>query len=86
MNEFLLEITTPEGNVFSGQAVQISVRSVAGELAIMAGHVPFVATLVASECRVYMPDGEKKNATYEGGLLVVTKEKATMITPSFKWN
>ena len=85
MNEFLLEITTPEGNVFSGQTVQISVRSVAGELAVMAGHVPFVATLVAGECRVYMPDGEKKNATYGGGLLVVTKEKTTMITPSFEW-
>lgn len=85
MNEFLLEITTPDGNVFNDKTVQVSVRSVEGELAVMAGHVPFVATLVAGECRVYMPDGEKKTAKYDGGLLVVTKEKTTIITPYFKW-
>lgn len=85
MNEFLLEITTPDGNAFSGKAIQISVRSEMGELAVMAGHVPFVATLVASECRVYMPDGVKRVAEYDGGLLVVTKEKTTMITPKFAW-
>lgn len=85
MNEFYLEITTPDGNVFDGNVIQLSVRSTEGELAVMAGHIPFVATLVASECRVYMPDGEKKPAKYEGGLLVVTKEKVTLVTPEFKW-
>lgn len=84
MNEFLLEITTPDGNVYEGNVVQLSVRSTEGELAVMAGHIPFVASLVSSECRIYMPDGEKKSARYEGGLLIVTKEKTTLITPTFK--
>lgn len=86
MNEYHLEITTPDGNVFDGMVVQVSVRTAEGELAVMAGHIPFVATLVSSECRVYLPDGEKKTAEYEGGLLVVTKEKSTIVTPGFAWN
>ena len=38
MKTFHLEIAAPDGKRFSGEAEQLSVRSIAGEVAILAGH------------------------------------------------
>ena len=50
MKTFTLSVTSPEGNLFLGEVMQISVRGVEGDLAIMAGHIPFVTALAEGEC------------------------------------
>ena len=40
MRSYQLQITTPAGVLFEGDATQLSVRAVDGELAVMAGHIP----------------------------------------------
>ena len=41
MNTYRLQITTPSGVMFDGEAVQLSVRAIDGDCAILAGHIPF---------------------------------------------
>lgn len=80
MNTFLLNITSPDGKVFSGEAVSITVRGTEGDLAVMAGHVPFVTAVKANHCIVHLPDGTVKEGTTEGGLLTVAKDEVTFLT------
>ena len=54
MKKFHLQIAAPDGLRYDGDAVQISVRGIEGELAVLAGHIPFVTALKAGECRVYI--------------------------------
>ena len=49
MNTFRLTIATPDGAAFDGEADMLSVRGVMGDLAIMAGHVPFVTAVMAGK-------------------------------------
>lgn len=42
MNTFRLLISTPDGNVFDGAVVQLCLRGSEGDLAVMAGHIPFM--------------------------------------------
>ncbi|MBR2480962.1 MAG: hypothetical protein IKB56_06650 [Clostridia bacterium] len=42
MRTYLLKISSPEGDIFSENVVMLSVRGTEGDLAIMAGHIPFV--------------------------------------------
>ena len=84
MKEFQLQIVTPEGILFDGIAEQLSVRSIDGEVAVMAGHIPYVTALAKGSCRVYQ-NGNVQHATCGGGLLEVNKERVRLLSPDFQF-
>ena len=55
MNTFRLTIATPDGAAFDGEADMLSVRGVMGDLAIMAGHAPFVTAVRAGGAMLRPP-------------------------------
>lgn len=86
MNTFKLIVSSPDGHIFNGECVRFDVRGTEGELAIMAGHIPFVTAVVKSSCTIVMENGEKKAATTDGGLLAVSKDTVTFVSGSFKFD
>ena len=85
MKGFELKISSPEGDLFSGEVVKLSLRASGGDLAIMAGHIPFVSYVKPCECRLELPSGEEKRARIEGGVLTVGKEKTVLLTGDMKF-
>lgn len=85
MNKFNLIISSPDGNVFNGEAIYLRLRGTEGELAIMAGHASFITGVVPCEVKIELESGEKM-ATIDGGLLTVSPEVVTLLSGSFKWN
>ena len=89
MKTYRLVISTPDGDVWSGEAIMLSVRGVAGELAVMAGHIPFITAVVACDCRIELDDetGEAKTLIghVEGGLLTVNATQTTLLTGGIEW-
>ena len=85
MKTFLLNISSPDGSLFSGQVERISLRGAEGDLAVMAGHVPFITSVQPGDCQVYMEDGLIKSAKTEGGLLTVTHDAVTLLTAALEW-
>ena len=83
MNTFKLTVSSPDGNKFEGEVVKLDVRGVEGELAIMAGHIPFVTSLVEAPCTICLEDGSKRNAFTCGGLLTVSSDGVTLLSSSF---
>lgn len=83
MNTFKLTVASPEGNKFCGDVIKLDVRGTEGELAIMAGHIPFVTSLVKCPCVIWLEDGSKKTAVTDGGLLSVSAEAVTLLSGSF---
>lgn len=85
MKSFHLQIAAPDGMRFDGEAVQISVRGIEGELAVLAGHIPFVTALKAGECRVYLDENHIRYASYSGGMITVSKDVVRMMSAKFDW-
>ena len=87
MNTFLLTISTPDGDVFSGKAVMISLRGIEGELAVMAGHIPFVTSVKACDVKIELADENEslRVGHTDGGLLTVTPQRTTLLTGHFEW-
>ena len=83
MKRFRLIISSPDGNLFDGEAEMISLRGAAGDLAVMAGHVPFVTTVLPCDLRIYLPDDEELYGHPDGGLLTVSAEAVTLLSGSF---
>ena len=85
MKTFKLKISTPDGSMFDGDALKLDVRGIEGELAVMAGHVPFVTTVKPGECRIILEDDTVRTGRVNGGLLSVSKEAVTLLSSSFRW-
>lgn len=84
MNTFKLVISSPNGEVFSGDVIKITLRGTSGDLAVMAGHIPFVTSVKEGECKATFAE-EEKTAKIGGGMLIVAKDKVTLLSGSFKW-
>ena len=87
MKTFPLSIASPDGVVFDGDVYQLSVRGIAGELAVLAGHIPFVTALAEGECRIYCEEDMNiiKRARVTSGMLIVSKERTRLLTSDFSW-
>lgn len=85
MKTFLLKISSPEGDVFSGEAVKLCVRAYEGDLAVMAGHIPFASPVKPCKCKIELGNGTVKVGETDGGILTVTKEKTVFLSGSFRW-
>ena len=85
MNDFKLIISSPDGNLWDGNVVFLSLRGVLGDLAIMAGHIPFVTPVVPSDVKLELQNGEEKLGVISDGLLTVTNECVTLLSGTFQW-
>ena len=85
MKEFNFVISTPEGNLFDGSIVKISLRASEGDLAVMANHTPLVTSVKPCHCKMEFDDGTEKIFEVERGLLSVSGESVTLMSGSAKW-
>jgi len=81
---FPLTISSPDGDLFRGDAEMLLLRGAEGDLAVMAGHVPFVTSVVKNRCVVVTPEG-RKEGTIEEGILTVDKEQVTVLTSGLEF-
>ena len=86
MKPFELEIVTPEGAVYDGNAVQLSVMAIDGSRSILADHIPLITALKSAPCRVYVDERTIREAHCSGGLLSVEKGKVRLLCTAFAFN
>lgn len=85
MKTFQLKISSPEGDVFNGEVVKISVRGTEGDLAVMAGHIPFVSAVKPCDCKIEFDSGEEKIGHTDGGILTVSNDVVLLLSGNFVW-
>lgn len=74
-----VEVLTPEGEVWSGEARQVSTRSEVGELGILANHAPLLAALQPTELRLYLSESDVKRYAQAHGWLQVYGNRARLL-------
>jgi F-type H+-transporting ATPase subunit epsilon len=74
-----VEVLTPEGEVWSGEARQVSTRTEVGELGILANHAPVLAALRPTELRLLISDSETKRYAQAHGWLQVYANRARLL-------
>jgi len=84
MTPFPLKIVTPDGLAYDGQAEELIVRTVTGDLGILAGHTNCVAPL-GMGCATVLIDGQKRYGACIGGMLSVVNGRVTLVPTTFEW-
>ena len=84
MTAFPLTIVTPDGVQFDGQAEQLIVRTVSGDMGVLAGHENIVCPLGMGQA-VIISNGEKRTAACIGGILTVLGGNVRLVPTTFEW-
>lgn len=84
MKEFPLKIVTPDGVAFDAMAQSLVVRTIDGEVGILAGHQDFSTALGMGRAKVVCADGTKYAACI-GGMLLVCRGSVTLVPTTFEW-
>ena len=74
-----VEVLTPEGEVFEGEARMVSTRTEVGEIGILANHAPVLAALRPTELRLKISDSDTKRYAQAHGWLQVFGNHARLL-------
>ena len=84
MTSFPLQIVTPDGVSYSGQAEKVRVRTIAGDVCILARHLDYATALGMGEAAITI-DGKVRHAACIGGMLAVTNGEVKLVATTFEW-
>lgn len=84
MATFPLQIVTPDGGFYDGEAEKLLVRTIEGNVCILPRHSPYVTALGTGEAAVVI-NGERRRAACAGGMLAVTKSGVRLVATTFEW-
>lgn len=73
------EIVTPERTVLKESIVQITVPTRQGEITVLPGHIPLVASLMPGVIEIKKADGKLEIISVSGGFIEVQKEKVVIL-------
>ena len=84
MREFHLQIATPDGLVFDGEAEAILVRTDMGDVEIMCGHADYFATLGVGRAKL-TAGGKVREASASGGFISVKGGAVKLLCTTFEF-
>ena len=85
MNTFRLKIQTMDGQVLDAPVQRVVFRTIAGDVAIMAGHCNYCTAVGMGLARVTMEDGSVKEAACIGGMVSMHDNECHLLPTSWEW-
>jgi F-type H+-transporting ATPase subunit epsilon len=78
-SKFLVEVLTPEGEVFSDEIEMLSTFTTVGSIGILANHEPVLARLEPTELRLYRSEGDIVRFAQAEGYLQFAENRALVL-------
>ena len=84
MRTFHLEIVTPDGLVFDGEAESLLVHTTEGDVEILRGHMDYISAVDIGRARV-LANGQSRTASCAGGFLSVSAGAVRLVAVTFEF-
>ena len=68
-----VELVSPEGILFEGEATMVVARTLSGDIAFLQGHVPFIGSLAMHPVKIVMADGTTQIIAAHRGFIEVRR-------------
>ena len=75
----ILEIITPEKQVFTGEVTSVKFPGTSGEFEIYNNHAPIISTLTSGVIRVITSENNTENFDINGGVIEMQKNKIIVL-------
>ena len=84
MDNFRLQIITPERIFFDGDAYMVEFNTTEGEIGVYAHHIPLTSIIKPGILTIRM-DGEEKEAALHSGFVEILPDKVTILAEVIEW-
>ena len=74
-----VELVAADRTVWSGEASQVSARTVEGDLGVLRGHTPLLSLLSPSLVEIAPTSGAKVFASVDGGFISVANDRVSIL-------
>jgi F-type H+-transporting ATPase subunit epsilon len=74
-----VELLTPEGVLYAGDASMVIARTLDGEIGLLEGHAPILGVLLPGPLRIVRPGGGEEVAAVESGFVEVRDGRVTIL-------
>lgn len=85
MATFHLQIVTPDRMAYDGEAERVLVRTLNGDVCVLAHHIDYAAALGIGVAKVTDAQGNVRTAACNGGMLSVYNGEVRVIATTFEW-
>ena len=85
MATYHLQIVTPDRKVFDGEAEKLCMRTLGGDVCILARHIDYAAPLGTGAASVTDAEGNTRTAACSGGMLAVSGNDVRVMATTFEW-
>ena len=75
----ILEIITPEKEVFKGEVNSVKFPGTSGDFEILNNHAPIISTLTNGNIRVITANNTTENFTINGGVIEMQQNKIIVL-------
>ena len=75
----ILEIITPEKQIFTGEVTSVRLPGTSGEFEIQNNHAPIISTLTSGVIRVIISKDSTENFDINGGVIEMQKNKIIVL-------
>ena len=86
MANFHLEIVTLDGLKYEGEVERLTLRTITGDLAILARHTNYCTAVGMGTAKLRFPDGKEREAACVGGMLSVMDGVCRLLPTTFEWS
>jgi F-type H+-transporting ATPase subunit epsilon len=77
--KFMVEVLTPEGEVFNDEVEMVSTRTTTGSIGVLAHHTPLLAMLDPTELRLYKSDSDVVSFAQAEGYMQVANNRVLVL-------
>lgn len=81
-NAFRVSVVSQDRSLYEGMVQQIAVTAASGELGILAGHTPLMASLKPGQVRLTLESGAEEVIYISGGFLEVQAQQTIILADS----
>ena len=86
MATFRLQVVSMDGLEYDGEVQRIKLRTIHGDLAILARHMNYVTAIGMGTATVTMADGTERKAACIGGMLTMMNNLCRVIPTTWEWS
>jgi F-type H+-transporting ATPase subunit epsilon len=77
---FPVQLVSPEAVLFEGEAEMVVARAVAGSIAFLYNHVPYLGALDDASLRIIFPGSGEQEAAVHGGFVQMTGDHLVVLS------
>ena len=86
MSSFHLTVVSMDGQDFEGEVQKILLRTIDGDVEILARHTDYCTAIGMGTARVTMDDGTERKAACIGGMISVMNGEVRVLPTTWEWS